>query len=81
MMCDCIDKLNKSLEERGENTRIAASPLLNFKTGSLRMSGAAIVTKKADTQKRGKPKVLFASYCPFCGKRYETDEVAPEEDK
>lgn len=36
---------------------------------------AIIATTKFDEKKRGKPKMMFASFCPFCGVKYAADEV------
>lgn len=63
-MCDCIQAANKFLAEH--NTRIELpwfGPQRPF-----------VQTMKLDDKKRGKPKMMFASRCPFCGERYPEPE-------
>jgi len=58
--CDCIARVNK--EMASFNTKIHLpwfGPQQPF-----------VETIKADDSKRGKPRKLFASYCPFCGRPY-----------
>ena len=66
-MCTCIEDSNKFLSDR--NTRITI-PLF----GTQR---PFVQTEKLDDFKRGKPTMIFASYCPFCGEKYPPakDEV------
>lgn len=35
----------------------------------------AVRTMKIDSAKRGKPKTIFISYCPFCGSALQKDTV------
>ena len=59
-MCDCIEKTNGFLAEH--NTKIELpwfGPQRPF-----------VVTMKVDDKKRGKPRMMFASCCPFCGEKY-----------
>ncbi|MNI17824.1 hypothetical protein D3C73_712120 [compost metagenome] len=62
--CDCIDKVNALLAE--QNAEIVAT---------LGLFGArrrpAIETAKVESRKRGKSPRLIASFCPFCGEKYE----------
>ncbi len=61
-MCECIAKVDGFLAEH--NTKIElpwAGPQRPF-----------VLTMKADEKKRGKPKMMFASFCPFCGEKYDT---------
>jgi len=30
-----------------------------------------VETAKIDTKKRGRPPVMLASFCPFCGEKYD----------
>jgi len=72
-MCDCIEMTNKDLKENHPefNTRVHVPIVFNFKDGVCKESKAMIVTEKLDDKKRIKPIKLFASYCPFCGEKYE----------
>lgn len=66
--CNCIDQVNKQLEKY--NTYVPRELTFNFKTGksALRL---AIPTAKIDSSKSGRAKVVFAAYCPVCGKSLE----------
>ncbi len=61
-MCNCIEEINKALADK--NTSIEVNWLDEA-------AKAIVSTVKIDTKKRGAPTCLFASYCPFCGCKYE----------
>lgn len=62
-MCECIKRLDAHLEKF--NTRI------NFPFWSSSGFLAPFVeTRKIDEKKRGKPRSVAASHCPFCGEKY-----------
>lgn len=63
-MCDCIDRVNAKLAEH--NTKI----VVPMWTASGRLT-PFVETRKLDATKRGKAKPLFATYCPFCGEKYD----------
>ena len=69
MSCKCIGLVNKTPEMLGANTQIENGYNLNFATGKCE-SYAMIVAGKVDTKSRKKPKQVYATFCPFCGKRY-----------
>lgn len=71
-MCECVDKLNEQLKEH--NTRIVIPIMLNKKTLDFASANTLVVTEKVDSAKRGKPLKVSASYCPFCGKKYEQEK-------
>lgn len=76
-MCTCLIELNRKLVDSGRNTRIVLPILVDFTTGKqTRGGGAVVATEKIDTSKRGKAALLFASYCPFCGEKYEPAKEA-----
>jgi len=62
-MCDCIETANKHLA--AFNTKIEL-PMWTSCGGR----PPFVQTVKIDNKKRGKPKMMFASCCPFCGERY-----------
>lgn len=72
MSCDCISTVDAMLAER--NTRIMLPIVL--------MSGHTprpmIVTEQIETG-RGKKKAvgMFATFCPFCGDRYDPAPAEP----
>ena len=56
-MCECIERVNERLVEH--NT-VLNSNILNKKQ-------LFVETTKLDKKKRGKPIMMSASFCPFCG--------------
>lgn len=62
-MCECIAQANQHLAEF--NTKIDV-PIWT-RSGVL---APFVSTVKLDDKKRGKPKLMFASCCPFCGEKY-----------
>lgn len=65
--CDCIKQCNAQLETRG--VKIRQDMMLNFATGEGSMSNPVVDVVKLNG-KGGKVPTLYASYCPFCGKKY-----------
>lgn len=65
-MCNCTDKVNKSLEPY--NTILDEVSMLNMSTGVCRQS-LHLVTGKRE-RKKGKARVVLVNFCPFCGDRY-----------
>ena len=74
-MCNCIEETNKSLkEEHAEwNTMLNIPISFNYHTGQMHTLKVIISTMKLDDKKRQKPITLFASYCPFCGEKYDSE--------
>lgn len=66
-MCDCKAAVNERLAF--SNARIAFG--LSFDENKMSLSPPMIVLEKIDQKKRGKPPILLATCCPFCGERYE----------
>lgn len=69
-MCDCLENVNIELAEH--NTKI----VVPMWTASGRLT-PFVETTKLDTKQRGKAKALFATFCPFCGERYEPLSCSP----
>lgn len=67
-MCDCISKFDEHL--KGHNTRIARGFALG--PGTLDILPPFVRTEKLNSSARGKPISVLASYCPFCGEKYQT---------
>jgi len=70
-MCSCIERIDEKLKER--NTKLCLA--ISFSGESTKV---LIGTEKIDTKKRGKPANLLASYCPFCGKKYDGEGIQNE---
>lgn len=68
MSCECIEVVNKELAEH--NTQI----LLPMFTVGDNVRRPFVETAKLDDKKRGKPLAMFATFCPFCGMRYEANK-------
>ena len=65
--CSCWDQVDQTLAE--QNTRIGRS--FGGLTGRHYIM---IVSEKVDTKKRGKPRSIMASFCPFCGKKLKSSK-------
>lgn len=66
--CQCAEEIGKSLDGQ----------CLNMDMFSGRAMIDLIRTDKFISEnRRGKPKAVFASFCPFCGVKYE--EAAPDD--
>lgn len=65
MTCGCVDTVNAAMAER--NTRV----MIPITFGEV-TPRPMIVTDQIETGRGKKKSVgLFASYCPFCGVKYE----------
>lgn len=72
MNCDCIDRTNEALRDR--NIRVSQGLILNQATGQLELTGASIVVESLpDAPKRRRLPHIFATFCPFCGQRYQEE--------
>lgn len=67
-MCNCIAEMNQKLAEGGYNAAIL--------TNLFGPQKATVDTYKPDEKKRGKPPIVIASYCPFCGEKYAFEKKA-----
>lgn len=63
-MCDCIEKTNAFLKDQGNGNTMLLTNLF----GPPR---AVVSTCKRSERVRGKPFIMMASFCPFCGEEYE----------
>ncbi len=71
-MCDCREAVNKRLES--SNARIAYGFTFSHDNGvGMELSPPMIELEKIDKAKRGKPPILLATCCPFCGERFESN--------
>lgn len=62
-MCNCIEKFNEHLKEFNTEVHL---PFWS-RSGIL---APFVETRKIDSGKRGKPRSVIATYCPFCGEKY-----------
>lgn len=66
-MCNCHGRINAKLKEK--NARLVTG--FHLAADSIMKSLPPIIAlEKIDTSKRGKPPILIATYCPFCGERF-----------
>jgi hypothetical protein len=64
-MCECIDKVNGLLKDKGINATVSATlPLVS----GIDSQVLVLLDKKGV----GKMPTLAASFCPFCGEMYKT---------
>lgn len=73
MACDCIARVNEQLEQTDTNTKVKVPLLLRDNLSDM-TTKAQIVTEKARRNVRKQPMAMFATYCPFCGIRYEDEK-------
>lgn len=67
-MCNCIAEAEKALKDT--NTTLDVPIVINSKSGKISANRLTVTTIKRDMKKREQPSRIFASYCPFCGKKY-----------
>lgn len=66
-MCNCIETVNRE-SEKTHNVRVCSAMSSLADGGVLRR--VLLATEKTDG-KRGKATPVAATYCPFCGEKYE----------
>jgi hypothetical protein len=69
-MCDCIELLNKAYADKGINTQVSQAVAWDGV-----IENAMVVVEKRNPRMHGKAVKIFASYCPFCGKRYDVGHI------
>ena len=72
-MCNCIELSTKALDETGRNTALNVPISVDFKNGKLCTPRLTVGVVKKDESKREKPTLIFATYCPFCGEKYQEE--------
>jgi len=75
MTCNCIETVNQKLLEAGKNTAISVPLFFAFEGEKTRGPCCVIETKKANDKVREKPSSIFATFCPFCGIKYDQDDT------
>lgn len=76
MACNCIKKVNNELRLSGTNTQLDIPLLLDYEARVIASSVCQISARKIDDRKREPAKIILATYCPFCGKKYEEKRKA-----
>lgn len=70
-MCDCTTEVDKQLAERGSNTRLAFAMQV---TEDMGLKYCLLVgVEKIDKSKRKPPMLVTATFCPFCGEKFEQE--------
>ncbi len=70
MSCNCVEEVNQRIKDK--NVRIGVGLTL---IENKRLSVVVLVAaEKIDKKKRGRVPSLIATYCPFCGKKWEEDK-------
>lgn len=62
---DCVRRVNLLMD--GQNTVISQA----ISVGNSSRELIIVATSKKDPRRRGKPAVMFASHCPFCGRKLD----------
>lgn len=65
-MCECRETIDKELA--ASNAKIGMAILVG--NSSLDLAPPLIVLEKVNTKQRGRLPNLVATYCPFCGVKY-----------
>lgn len=65
--CGCIADVNAKMAEHNAEVMMTWYPVAR----------PMIETVKRDPKKRGKPPLLVASFCPFCGVKYPAFKEPP----
>jgi predicted molibdopterin-dependent oxidoreductase YjgC len=65
-MCNCITEINEQLKK--DNTEV---DVFIYIFNPEKQPTVSIATFKIDKKVRRGPMRLTATYCPFCGKKYE----------
>lgn len=68
MSCDCIKQMDAKLAPH--NTRLAVTFGFSRATGKS-VTLPTILVEKVESRKRGSEALAIASFCPFCGERYD----------
>lgn len=66
-MCNCIETTDALLKDQNAGlvfTIFGKPPRV------------VIETRKIDSTKRGRPPAMLASFCPFCGEKYEAPALS-----
>ena len=69
-MCNCITQVNEKL--RTYATELGVS-ILTYPKVSVRVNILTFIPHGAKIRRGQKPMDLTATYCPFCGKKYEDE--------
>lgn len=70
-MCKCIEQVNEALA--AHNAVLDIPLTIHLTTGKTESPRTYVPTVKLNSKNRQKLPILFAMFCPFCGKKYPAD--------
>jgi hypothetical protein len=76
-MCNCIDRVNRGIKIY--NSELHIPETIDFESGECKsVDRVMVMADKIGAGKYGTGRNLFATYCPFCGKKYPSIKRKPK---